>query len=338
MEFAWNDALYDGFAAGWTVGGETAMDPLQAMERILLRLRRERPRTRPVILSVCPPADQGAQGPATAVVTRCSTLFDRLSVHYAVAHVKLLGADVRRGGGGVGGIAWDPLHPDGSGHAAIAQLLAPHLSAGPYQAPDAPPPLALHLGEGGLAERPGGAWNCRSCDWSSCGALQPNRTSGFSVQKPHWSTALARAPSLDARRRGWVGSQRDASIAFAVPGRARIVLGFLCSYESVGVARVRLLPLAHHPHHHHLHAGARAIERLEGERGTEREREALFNLKWLSNSSQQCFAQAGTTGRGPHELQISVASDGRGPRRNQVKLFSLLSQSAWEGPVPMRRF
>ena len=79
MEFAWNDALYDGFAAGWTVGGETAMDPLQAMERILLRLRRERPRTRPVILSVCPPAHQGEQGPATAVVTRCSTLFDRLS-------------------------------------------------------------------------------------------------------------------------------------------------------------------------------------------------------------------------------------------------------------------
>ena len=59
-----------------------------------------------------------------------------------------------------------------------------------------------------------------------------------------------------------------------------------------------------------------------------------LDMQWEQHSSQQCFAEVGTSGAGVHLLIVAVTSDGKGSERrgsNQVKVMGVYHQPLREG-------
>ena len=116
-------------------------------------------------------------------------------------------------------------------------------------------------------------------------------------------------------KQGWLGQRPGDTVAFVIHGGrlgARVMGAFLCSYENVGTASVRLL---------RGRPGGAEDEVLRAAPAF------LLDLdcQWARRSSQQCLRYLGQSGPGDHLLFINVTSERSG--LNQVMLVGLYTQS-----------
>ena len=86
---------------------------------------------------------------------------------------------------------------------------------------------------------------------------------------------------------GWIGRSAGNRLSFKVASNSRVLVAMLCSNERVGSAMLQIHPVI---------SGAPRVE-------------TPVNLIWRSRTSQQCVANAGTTGDGPHLLSIRIAAE-----------------------------
>lgn len=321
LEFAVNDGLYPAHGlqglvrGGQGVGGQPHrwLDPLPSMERLLRRLRLTRPHALLIVLYMCPPAfnvsDAGLMQHEARRLPRginvygtCDGLYSRVARHYGVLELSVHRPPE----------AEPHIHADDSTHFQAACLVARALldtrrrhliGTAPHQPPaHVTLPSPIVRGDGWEAD---GVWACRACDSNGCDGLEPAQPTSFTMSS--WS--LHAAPTYVGKRKfGWLGARSPQRIVFNVSARARVLVSFLCSYENVGEALVRL----------GRHDGLASAD--DGWR---------VDLRWASRSSQQCLLDVGVSGDEPgDQLQVLVlnASDDARRGKNQVKIFGLYEQ------------
>lgn len=128
-----------------STGDGRRVDPLASLERLLRRLRLERPKTVPVILYVCVPPHMVPR--SLRSFQKCEGLYSAVARRYGVAEVSLrafvrarpdFATRARRGGAPARSdkaasdpleklFAWHYVHPDEEGHKLTAQMLAVEL-------------------------------------------------------------------------------------------------------------------------------------------------------------------------------------------------------------------
>ena len=187
-------------------------------------------------------------------------------------------------------------------------------------------------------------WQCRSCDWGvsstklvmtskkPCRNLPaiPALTHSFSVATGMLAPNLNNAHNKHLRgsvKYGWIGTARGAVATFAVPAYSRVLVSLLCSYENVGTANVTLRRAVADDEASGRSANALLAAPVPNA-------PLALDMQWEQHSSQQCFAEVGTSGAGVHLLIVAVTSDGKGSERrgsNQVKVMGVYHQPLREG-------
>ena len=290
IEFAPNDgAMARSSNVGLLSTGALA-PPLQSMERLLRRLKRDRPGTLPILLYMCAPG-----------LSPCEGLFGPVARHYGVSEISL--ADEP----GSKEVTWQFAHPDAKGHSMAAKLIVRAVKAardsltsqpqGPLMKPLLPTAIWLNSSWESI-DKP---WHCASCDTKGCQHLPVEGTARGFECKDYTLTDHLHTPQ---GKFGWAGSSRGAVVAFKVRSRSKVLVALLCSYTNVGIAGIG------------LGLSSRGIEHR-----TARE----LDLRWESHSSQHCLAEAGESGKGAHTLWVDVRSSRADA--NQVKVFGVYTQA-----------
>lgn len=281
-------------------GGREPMSPLASMERLVRHVRLTRPRTTPLILYMCDPLSTEA----------CDGLYSPVARAYGLRELSL----ARALGNESTSVHWQMSHPDATGHVAAALTVARALlglvaAVPPTARPELP--AARYLPNWESNRR----WRCKTCDWLGCERFQPvtSRSYGgrFAVQT--WRSKGARVPpsiggvkAAAVSKAGWAADVPGGEIAFPVPeARARVLVAFLCSYESVGEAEVTFTPVNS------------TLAMLAARRWLR------VTLRWSQQSSQQCIFNAGET-TGPSNVHVRVAASSTAGA--QVKVFGVYSQ------------
>ena len=304
LEFAINDALglHSGVGSGQksttALQGAPKIDHLSSMERILRHALLHWPRTTVVILHVCPPGRAGLS--CEQIDAPVLELYQAYGVHLVSLMQDVAPATAKR-------IYFtNVVHPNGEGHAAIAQLLRMTIAeaAGPARQPAAELPRPRWDN----ATESDGAWRCRSCLDKPCSALPPTTADGFSIGARHGLLSELY----------WFATRQGAAAAWVLgAGTRHVVLGFTCSYAHMGAAAVAIVPVGEVPR-------ARDEQHVE--------------LLWEHRSSQHCLVALGRVPPGPHALHIRVTSNRtdaapatasralREHAANQVQLFGVFEQ------------
>lgn len=244
IEFAGNEALtwdapssYDqgpGPAPSSANGGEAVVVPHAtrqdwrrfgshaSLERLLRRLRRELPRTTPVLLNVCGPGEGGEK---SARLSSCEHVFTAVARRYGVHTISM-----RRG---MDAAAWadsfrhDPKghHPDMAGQKAIARLLAEAMEKG-LPRPSARTPAASFMDADW--EAADSSWECDSAFTVLAGAAAPRHGSMHSGSTRFVVSSEARillAPAVSTARHLVLATECGCGHGDGPDGRAQLVYG-----------------------------------------------------------------------------------------------------------------
>ncbi len=310
IEYAVNDGHFQRWHTETLLNGASGQEqlaPIGSMERLARHVRLTRPQTMPLILYMCDPQMKDA----------CDGLYAPVARAYGIRELSL----ARTLGNQSALVSWQMQHPDATGHLAAAVTVARALTGLRDVHGHKPQPVRsilpadcpCHLPSWEADRR----WRCSTCDWYGCEQLQPlqrtgdaPRADGFEVHT--YQRSGGRAPSVDgvvieqSLKAGWASTRPGAQIAFDVPEASRVLVAFLCSYESVGEAQVELAPLRN------------ASPRLAA-----RSWWRSVQLRWSQPSSQQCIFNAGDT-TAPSELRVRVAPSSSAGA--QVKVFGVYRQ------------
>ena len=325
VEFATNDAVASDmnpraanrYALHWKalnkmVDGQR-MDPRVSLERLLRRVLRSMPGTVPILLNVC-----GPKRP------QCPNLYHEVATFYRIREIFVVSPVVSNSTPHVAHSEsvletrdWERrlgVHPGSKAHAMTAQLIH-HVIQGYKAQPQAgskgrrlPPPRFLNRSWEGVDSQ----WRCRTCTMADCSALVPIRppvsrslSGGFRVEG-HTSPNFM--SDRNAWKHGWTASLENATLGFRVPGSpSRVLLALLCSYENVGQVAIELAPLS----------------RQQAPFSSPLSSPSKLDLRWMSNSSQQCIADAGVAQAAEdHAIWLRVLSPTR-PGRNEVKVYGV---------------